>query len=535
MKPKKTIYALILAASLLLNAACAQTAETPDIPDISGVSDASDGTSVHTEADTTEETTETAKEKETEAENTTQETTSAETEAGGTSDEEKTDSQTESAADDTSAVSETSLETTAAAETTTAAATAAATTAATAATAASASTTSTPAVTAAETAASATSAVTTAADTTTTTTTAPAVSQTTAPVPSGNGMRDMTTMQIVKEMGLGINLGNTMESCGDWINKNGGVRAYETAWGSPVITEDMIKGYASCGFGVLRIPVAWSNLMDGSYNIDPAYMARVKEITDWALDSGMYAIVNIHYDGGWWEKFPSEKDKCMQKYTRIWEQISEAFKDYGDRLMFESLNEEGGWDSLWNRYGGGTAGKAESFGLLNEINQKFVDTVRSSGGNNAFRHLLIAGYNTDIDLTCDSAFVMPKDSAGRCAVSVHYYTPSNFCILEEDASWGKAKPDWGSSSDISELTRNMDKLKKTFVDKGIPVIIGEYGVATKNKTPETIRLFLSSVAKEAYQRDMCPLLWDITNVFYDRQKCGFIDGELLRQIMAAKN
>lgn len=540
MKPKKTIYALILAASLLLNAACAQTAETPDIPDISGVSDASDGTSVHTEADTTEETTETAKEKETEAENTTQETTSAETEAGGTSDEEKTDSQTESAADDTSAVSETSLETTAAAaaETTTAATTAATTTATTATTTAAATTTttaSTPAVTAAETAASATSAVTTAADTTTTTTTAPAVSQTTAPVPSGNGMRDMTTMQIVKEMGLGINLGNTMESCGDWINKNGGVRAYETAWGSPVITEDMIKGYASCGFGVLRIPVAWSNLMDGSYNIDPAYMARVKEITDWALDSGMYAIVNIHYDGGWWEKFPSEKDKCMQKYTRIWEQISEAFKDYGDRLMFESLNEEGGWDSLWNRYGGGTAGKAESFGLLNEINQKFVDTVRSSGGNNAFRHLLIAGYNTDIDLTCDSAFVMPKDSAGRCAVSVHYYTPSNFCILEEDASWGKAKPDWGSSSDISELTRNMDKLKKTFVDKGIPVIIGEYGVATKNKTPETIRLFLSSVAKEAYQRDMCPLLWDITNVFYDRQKCGFIDGELLRQIMAAKN
>ncbi|MBD5115482.1 MAG: glycoside hydrolase family 5 protein [Ruminococcaceae bacterium] len=353
--------------------------------------------------------------------------------------------------------------------------------------------------------------------------------------PAEEPMRDMTTAEIVRDMGLGINLGNTLESCGSWINSMNGVTGYETAWGSPVITEDMIKGYASCGFGVLRIPVAWSNLMGEDYTINPDYLARVKEITDWTINSGMYAIVNIHYDGGWWTQFPSDKEECMRKYTRIWEQITEAFQDYSDKLMFESLNEEGGWDSLWNRYSGSTDGKADSFGLLNEINQKFVDIVRGSGGNNPLRHLLIAGYNTDVDLTCDELFVMPKDEANRCAVSVHYYTPSTFCILEADASWGKAQTEWGSDEDVELLTHYMDMLKENFVDKGVPVIIGEYGVSTKNKEAGVIRLFLSSVAKEAYKREMCPVLWDITDVFYDRGQCKFKDDLLLEQLMSAKN
>lgn len=357
---------------------------------------------------------------------------------------------------------------------------------------------------------------------------------TNAEAAGSNTMRDMTTMEIVRDMGLGINLGNTLESCGTWISKSGGVSGYETAWGSPVITEEMIKGYAKCGFGVLRIPVAWSNLMEEDYTIHPDYMARVKQITDWTIDSGMYAIVNIHYDSGWWANFPTDKEECMKKYTRIWEQITEEFKDYSDKLMFESLNEEGGWESLWNRWSGSDKGKAESFGLLNEINQKFVDIVRGSGGNNEKRHLLIAGYNTDIDLTCDKAFIMPEDKEKRCAVSVHYYTPSTFCILEQDASWGKAQSEWGSEADVKQLNDYMDMLKTAFIDNGIPVIIGEYGVSTGNKTPEMIRLFLSSVAKEAYKRQLCPVLWDITDVFYDRGTCKFKDEQLLEQIMAAK-
>ena len=111
---------------------------------------------------------------------------------------------------------------------------------------------------------------------------------------------------------------------------------------------------------------------------------------------------------------------------------------------------------------------------------------------------------------------MPEDPAGKCAVSVHYYTPATYCILKQDADWGKAKKAWGSPRDYGELETNMDLLYDTFVSKGVPVIIGEFGVETANKEADNVKLFLSAVSTEARERDMCPVLWDITNVFYDR-------------------
>ncbi len=345
-------------------------------------------------------------------------------------------------------------------------------------------------------------------------------------------MREMTTMEIVQDMGLGINLGNTFESQGNGNT----VTSYETAWGSPVVTKEMIQGYADCGFGALRVPVAWSNMMTGNYDISKEYLDRVTEVIDWALESGMYVIVNIHWDGGWFERFAvdEDKDECMYKYTRIWEQLTKHFKNYSDKLIFESLNEEGCWEDIWNRYSN-EGDKEKAFGILNEINQTFVDLVRSSGGNNAKRHLLIAGYATDVALTCDEAFKIPSDPENRCAVSVHYYTPSTFAILERDASWGKARTEWGSDADIAELNMYMDMLKTTFVDKGIPVIVGEYGTSTKNKTDEMVRTYLTSVCDAIYSRGMCPVLWDITDVFYNRRSYDFNDPELLQGLMNVKN
>ncbi|MCM1578830.1 MAG: glycoside hydrolase family 5 protein, partial [Ruminococcus sp.] len=210
-------------------------------------------------------------------------------------------------------------------------------------------------------------------------------------------MRDMSTMEIVNDMGMGINLGNTFESCGDWIDQwgDGTPKAYETAWGNPVVTEEMIKGYKKAGFDTLRIPVGWSNLMsdDGKYTISKDYMKRVTEVVDWALDADLYVIVNLHWDGGWLEKVPEDFDGCLEKYEAIWKQVSANFKNYGDKLIFESQNEELGWSSVWNPYGS-NKGKEESYDYVNKINQKFVDVVRASGGNNAKRHLLISGYNT---------------------------------------------------------------------------------------------------------------------------------------------
>jgi endoglucanase len=370
---------------------------------------------------------------------------------------------------------------------------------------------------------------------------------------SSGEMRDISTMELVQDMGIGINLGNTFEACGDWISEytDGSAEAYETAWGSPVVTQEIIQGYADEGFGVLRIPVAWSNRMfkdengnllkvwndDGSantealsqnpdYEIDSEYMARITQVVDWAMDAGLYVIINIHWDNGWVNTFPDNKEECMRRYTLMWTQISSNFKDYGDHLLFESQNEELGWDSVWNKWAG-DSGKAESYALVNEINQRFVDTVRSTGGNNGLRHLLISGYNTGIDVTCDSMFRMPDDPANRCAVSVHYYSPAGFAILTEDADWGKASSTWGTDEEFAEMYANMDMLKTNFIDKGIPVIIGEYGCPSENKDPESVRLFLSSVCKAAYERQICPILWDTPGGRYNRSTCQ-LDDPLLK-------
>jgi len=336
---------------------------------------------------------------------------------------------------------------------------------------------------------------------------------------------NMTTAQVVKDMGLGINIGNTMEArivcdpgdsgCENWVN---GMETLETSWGSPEITNAIVKGYADAGFKTVRIPVAWSNRMigdnaGGTYTISPALMNRVEQIVNYVLDNGMYAIVNIHWDGGWWEKFPTDSAECMKKYTRIWTQINERFKNHSGYLVFESLNEEGVWQSVWNQYDN-SGDKGRAYGLLNSINQKFTDLVRASGGNNGERHLLIAGYATNIDRTIDPLFKMPTDSKSRQAVSVHYYDPFGFTHINGDGEWTAFIGTWGTQEDIDALNNEMDKMKTNFVDKNIPVIIGEYGFASKlnegrGRTQEQVRNYTLKVAEAIYTRDMCPVLWDV--------------------------
>ena len=348
-----------------------------------------------------------------------------------------------------------------------------------------------------------------------------------------SAMRDMTTQELIEDMGLGINLGNTFEATGSWVGGTT-VSAFERCWGSPIITEEMIKGIKDGGFGVVRLPANWSNLMSDDYTISPEFDARIHEVVDWILDNDMYVILNMHHET-WIADMPTNEEECLTHYSRLWEQITESFKDYDDHLMFESLNEEGGWDSVWNQYGSSTEGKAEAFGYLNKLNQTFVDIVRASGGNNKKRHLLIAGYYTNIEHTCDELFVMPTDPENRLAVSVHYYEPSTLTILEADADWGKAKTDWGSESDIAKLNSLLDLMKTTFTDNGIPVIVGEYGCFGKNKTQEVKRAYMVDVCRETYIRGMLPVLWDTQNTFYNRITQTYNDEEMLNELMAIKS
>ncbi len=352
------------------------------------------------------------------------------------------------------------------------------------------------------------------------------------------GMRNISTMELVRDMGLGINLGNTFDAACDWDDNNcwingSTVNDYETAWGSPTITKAMIDGYAAAGFKTVRIPVAWSNLMTGkqtggTYTISPALLSRVEEVVNWVLENNMYAIINIHWDGGWWENFPTDSAECMDRYKKMWAQISDKFKDHSDYLVFESLNEEGVWDDVWYiwRNGDDMTAKARAYGILNSINQVFTDLIRASGGNNAERHLLIAGYATNIDRTIDDMFQMPNDPQSRQAVSVHYYDPFGFTHAPLDNSWSSWAPlrlEWGTSDDYAQLNTELNKMKTNFVDKGIPVIVGEYGVAEHGRSESEIRKYTLAVAEAIYERNMCPVLWDIqladdeTQYYYNRK------------------
>lgn len=369
------------------------------------------------------------------------------------------------------------------------------------------------------------------------TTSTPASSQT--PHLSSNGvmtsdngvMRNgIDAYDIVKEMGAGTNLGNTLEACGTWINPSN-TSNYETAWGQPVTTQEMIDGMKAAGFDSLRIPVAWSNMManDGTYTINENYFNRVETVLNYALNADMYVIINIHYDSGWWARFGSkteqERKDAMTKYKTMWTQIANRFNEYSDRLIFESANEELGTrlNSTDDYKGSGYYAKDDLdslYKLTNEINQTFVDVVRSTGGNNARRFLLIAGYDTDISKTCDLRYKMPSDTIdSHLMVSIHYYSPATYCIADNpNNSWGY-KESWGTDEDIKTLQSELSQMRISFINKGYPVIIGEYGVTdTKISKNNFVRkkgrdLFFRTVCEYALDNNMCPVLWDCSQVF----------------------
>ncbi|NMB33495.1 MAG: cellulase family glycosylhydrolase, partial [Clostridium sp.] len=335
-----------------------------------------------------------------------------------------------------------------------------------------------------------------------------------------------TAEEMLVDMGIGWNLGNTLEACGDWINGKT-VRDYETAWGNIITTQSIIDGIKEAGFRTVRIPVAWSNLMEQDYTINQGLLERVREVVDYCSNSGLYAIVNIHWDGGWFENFATDYDESMRKYRLIWTQVSNYFKDYPNNLIFESLNEEGCWDNIWNRYSGDTGqNKVRAYNILNDMNQEFVDIVRASKGKNATRCLLIAGYATDIDLTCDDCFRMPQDNISKkLMISVHYYTPSTFTILSEDASWGKSARTWGTAAEINQVTTDFQKMKRKFRDKGVPVIIGEYSTVLQNKEHESVVRYISTVCEVAYDMGFCPVFWD-NGEYYSREQKRFRDPDV---------
>lgn len=342
---------------------------------------------------------------------------------------------------------------------------------------------------------------------------------------NGQMRTELTSKELVKAMGLAWNLGNSLEAMS--VSKLATPAEYETAWGNTVTTQKVIDGIKKYGFNAIRTPIAWSNMIseDGTYTIDDALFDRVETVINYALNNEMYVIINIHWDGGWWGQFGSSDDtvraEAWKRYESFWTQISNRYKEYSDRLIFESGNEEIG-DRLNDKIDGvaGVLTIDEQYEMANKINQKFVDIVRASGGNNEARHLLIAGFNTDIAKTCDSRFAMPTDTSkngkNKLSISVHYYTPGTYCIAESDQGWGYSDT-WGTKEDITELHRNFDKMTK-FTKAGYGVIIGEYGVQSPNK--DGIPAFMKEVVTYGTKLGYCPVLWD-SGSWYSRTTYKF--------------
>ncbi len=350
------------------------------------------------------------------------------------------------------------------------------------------------------------------------------------PEPDKTGM-ESDAKTLMKKMVMGLNLGNTLEAIGG-----------ETAWGAPRTTEEMIRYFKELGFNAVRIPCSWDqNLEDGEgYIVKETWMRRVVEVVDYVVNNDMYAILNIHWDGGWLENdIPNGYNKAVdEQQMAIWTQIATVFRDYDEHLLFAGTNEPNAKN----------AGEMET---LLKYEQTFVDAVRATGGKNAYRVLVIQGPSTDIDMTVDLMDRMPSDKVeGRLAAEVHYYTPPQFCILSEDADWGKCEYFWGmenkdyavgayagrwSSWGAEEhLAKQMAKMKKKFWDNGIPVIIGEFGASSGKKfdlskdEEENARAkegydkshaaFSSCVVKEAKTNGCVPFYWHCEGDVIDRSE-----------------
>lgn len=332
-------------------------------------------------------------------------------------------------------------------------------------------------------------------------------------------------------MGNGINLGNTMEAYGrPELGINADTSKYETFWGQPVTTEEMIAGMKNSGFDSIRIPVAWTNMMDyenGDYTIADAYLDRVDELITYAINNGMYVIINDHWDGSWWGMFGSATEETRETaftmYTSMWTQLAERYHDYDESLIFESGNEE-----LGNRLNdtdickdSGSLSEDECYEMTNRINQTFVDTVRATGGNNADRFLLIAGYNTNIAKTCDDRFKMPKDTIpDKLLVSVHYYDPWNYCGTDSGTQWGTHGEYETQNADLKKMTK--------FTEQGYGVIIGEYGVLAKDDgtLKDSITAYTENLLDNCDRYNFVPMLWD-TSTFFLRSELTFSDDDLL--------
>ena len=314
-------------------------------------------------------------------------------------------------------------------------------------------------------------------------------------------MRDISAKELVAEMTAGWNLGNTLEA----TSASG--LASETSWGNPKVTKEQIDAVCEKGFDSIRIPITWGNHVGEApdYTIDPEWMDRVEEVVNYALDDGMYVLIDSHHEEFWRIPDAEHIEAVDAENIAIWKQVAERFKDYGDHLVFEGLNEPRtkGSEGEWS---GGTPEERE---YVNRLNKSFVDTVRATGGNNELRLLLVTTYADSSVPEALKDIYIPDDK--HIAVAIHAYTPYAFTYANGE-SWELFKWDGSQNKEIFQL---MIALDKNFLQKDIPVLLTEYGAVNKDENTEEVRKWAEVYVSKATDYGIPCFWWD--NGIYDQQ------------------
>jgi len=304
-----------------------------------------------------------------------------------------------------------------------------------------------------------------------------------------------TSIQIVNEMGIGYNLGNSFDSYLDSEKINSPNDAI-TLLGNPIPTKNLIINIKKYGFKTIRLPVTWIYFIDEFGNINPEWILRVKEVVKWIIEMNIYCILNVYADTQIWIKDIESKNK----YINLWRQIAEEFKDFNEYLVFESMNApffvtedyEIDYDTLLN------------------FTQSFVDVIRNSERFNKERLLIISGINSNLAQTFSEKYKIPTDPINKMAISINYYIPSSFTT---NTLFWYSEDYWGTLENYKELLQNFANLQNFYISKGIPVIIGEVGVLTEeNKDIVSIRQYLYSVFSLSFELEgIIACLWDSSN------------------------
>lgn len=350
-----------------------------------------------------------------------------------------------------------------------------------------------------------------------------------SPLPPDESGMGSTATELAEKMTLGLNIGNTLEAIGG-----------ETAWGNPKITKSLIDALKSQGFDAIRLPCSFNQYADATTaEISADWLARVKEVVQYCVDNDMYTVLNIHWDGGWLENnvTTSQQKEVNARQRAFWEQIATHLRDFDEHLLFASANEP-------------NVENASQMAVLDRYHQTFVDAVRSTGGRNNYRTLVIQGAFTDIEKTQTLFNGFPADEVPeRMMAELHYYTPYQFSLMQEDASWGNMfyywgkdyhstidpgrNATWGEEDDLNDL---FQITHQQFVAKGYPVILGEFGAYKRTNIPDqelhnaSVEYFNKYVVQACLENGFIPFYWD-TGGMINRHTGAILDPGVLNALL----